>query len=234
MKKVLSVLFVIASFSGRSQDNQTLLKEFLNSTDFKWVKEKSGFVINAQADLSRSFVTYEDVQGIKVSILNIGLVSTEPGRAGRNIGQVSAIKVSNTYRQLPRNARYLLMYRDYSAYDENSKSGLVRIRDLNYDGFLSLEAELEGDNIVRLDTYGMPGNISDKYNFWGANKQAPKNHYCDQNENGNVSWAECFNCLVESCSTNLVCKISCRILNFFNHYCDISMAAACVWISIKY
>ncbi len=232
MKKILSVLFVFVTLSARSQDEQSLVKEFLNSADFKWVKEKSGFITAAQADLSRSFVLYEEVQGTLVPILNVALV--EPGSGGKLIGQVSAIKVRNTYRQLPRNARYLLMYRDYSAFDEKTESGIVRIHDLNYDGFLSLEAVVEGENLIRLDSYSMPASIIQKYNFGGSNKQSPKKHYCDDNANGDVSWAECFNCLVESCNANVTCRVTCRIMNLYKRYCDLSMAAACVWISIKY
>src|SRR6185436_3077394 len=144
---------------------------------------------------------YEDVQGTQVPILNITLI----GAGGRTIGQVSAIKVRSTYRQLPRNARYLLLYRDYADFDESTQKGIIRIYDLNYDGFLALEAELDGENITKLDTYSMPASIIAKYNFGGYGKQAPEHHYCDKNENGDVSWAECFNCLVESCNARLAC-----------------------------
>ena len=62
----------------------------------------------------------------------------------------------------------------------------------------------------------------------------PERHLCDLNKDGNVSWAECFRCMIDACMTNTECAVQCIIYNIISNRCTQAIDAACVILSIWY
>jgi hypothetical protein len=155
---------------------------------------------------------------------------------------------------LPGNEHYLIVLLDYKAYDTISKTGNIKLRDLNYDGYVPVELSVINGTISNLTTLNMPEALKEKYSsllkkkdlgnpiFQGGSEQAKATtgHYCDTNGNGNVTFGECFSCLSVACAGNQQCAILCALVNVGGTWmiglpaCTASMAASCVWISIWY
>lgn len=233
MKKLLFLLLMLITAKAKSQNEDALLADFVNSADFEWVKKYSGFGGNWKTDPSLSFVAYEEYAGIKVPVLTIALVSQEKGSVGKYNGQVQAIRVKDSYKQLPHEAGYLMLYRDLSAFDTEKRSGTIRIYDLNYDGYQILEAKIEAGNVKWMETHDMPLETIAKYDYGDFGKTGADIHFCDKNHNGDVSWGECFICLVGACQRNWTCQIMCNILNLNNGSCLVSIGLACIWMAIQ-
>lgn len=64
--------------------------------------------------------------------------------------------------------------------------------------------------------------------------EGSKKHYCDKNNNGNVTFAECMTCLIGACFSNTECAAQCIVYQFLADACLVSFSTACQIISIIY
>lgn len=233
MKKFFLYIFILAGLSGYSQKVPAEIMEFINSGDFAWFKTNSQFASNGEVDFEQSFVDYEVRDNQKIPVININF-TTGPDGSGRVIvGQIQAIKVRPDFTNLPRNARYLQLYRDFREFDFRSESGVVNVHDLNYDEYLASKATIYKSVVTQISPYQVPPEIAQRYET--GIPPAPGYHQCDQNQNGNVTYGECYNCLVESCAASPICSAFCFIMNLrIKNICTASIIANCVAIAILY
>jgi hypothetical protein len=128
-----------------------------------------------------------------------------------------------------------MLYRDLSGYDDNTKTGTIKVHDLNYDDYLAVEASVIEEKVVSLTTYPMPEYISRKYNITTDTKtEDAGKHFCDKNHNGNVSFGECFSCLMDVCKADPDCNALCFLANMHKGACTTSMLISCAIIALIY
>jgi len=136
--------------------------------------------------------------------------------------------------------RYLKLFRDYSAYDVTTSTGVIKYYDLNYDCYLAGVLNVQRGIVLEWNTNSMPEDIMIKYNFNNFNNAPDKGtHYCDGNKDGDISFGECYRCMVRTCEADPVCRDMCDLINknglpVMKAQCRFSMGAACIYLSIKY
>ncbi len=244
MKKiVLGLSFFLAVCSSYAQKDpfeQGAIEEFIQSVDFARARnciKIPGYDITSLAIIS-SYVKYaNDDKTAPVLYVQVG--AGRPG-SSRLIGEFQVAKVSPNYRAVPNNGRYLILFRDYSAYDVTTSTGVIKYYDLNYDCYLAGVLNVQRGIVLEWNTNSMPEEIMIKYNFNDYNNSTDKGkHFCDLNKNGDVSFGECFKCMQLACNSNPNCKEICdltnkNILPVLQGQCKISMGAACAYLAIKY
>lgn len=224
---LLSMCFL--SLNAQISDSQ-LLNDFINSNDYSRFLDSSKFKNNGTFNLGLSNVTYHqhpDIADKNVPVLNLNFTVNE-NRIIKIVGQIQAIKVKNGYSKLPSNGSYFMLYRDYRQFNLSGSVGTINVYDLNYDEYLVATASFSnGENSI--ETFPMTVPIAEKYGL-----QTYRLHPCDENANGNVTWGECFRCMVNACYSNPQCAGLCTFANQNGNQCTISIGISCIWLAIEY
>lgn len=221
------------SVNSRAQtDEDALLQEFLRSPDYAGFMAGSQFAGSGTLDLQRSFVSYStavsgEIQK-QVPVLYLSFAGVQNGKK-KVTGQIQAIKVKDDYAGLPKNGRYLMLYKNFVQYNTNDSTGTIRVYDLNYDEYLAGEATVVNGTVNNYIPYPLPDNIATKYNLTGRAA-----HPCDKNGNGDVTYGECFNCMLRSCMLDSECRLLCFLANLYRASCFNSMRASCAILAIIY
>jgi len=177
---------------------------------------------------------------------------------GQIIGTVEAIKNSNENIKLPNNGRFFMIYRSFELFDLNENSGKIEIIDLNYDNYIVGNAELVLGRVTNSVYNPLPQELLGKYkNLIGENRTYLENKkglvknggtsksqvLCDGNNNGDVSFGECYKCFNAACQSQTTCYTMCYLIGdvagwvvspLNAPWCQTSIAAACVYISLEY
>ncbi|MBE2231068.1 MAG: hypothetical protein IAE96_10520 [Chitinophagaceae bacterium] len=232
MKKLLFFFFLCLSGISRAQpDEQSLIREFLASADFNRFRISSPFGRAGDPDPLHQYVkmtsTIEnEVQGW-VPVVHIGLTGLVNGRK-KLVGEIQAVKVKESYTKLPQNGTYLLLYRDLTRYDLTTDNGEVRVYDLNYDSYLVGDALVKNGKVVTDHTYPMPPEVAGKYQL------VSRAHPCDANQNGNITFGECWRCFFNACKSDPECELLCKLINKRNMHCTLSIGISCAIIAAVY
>jgi hypothetical protein len=227
MKKIVLFVFFLGAISVEmfSQRNTTApeIDQFLTSPEFNRVINdpqwsRLGTVNRA---LSYATVIQENPRGIAVNIV------IERGRDHRVTAVIEAVKapVGNDF--FPNNEGYAMVLRNYENYNFATSSGIIEYYDLNYENHHAGTITVSKSSVVNWVTYPIPQNVMDKYS-----NLTQRAHYCDKNQNGNVTFTECYQCMKNACASNAGCDTLCDILNITVGFCTASMAVSCVYISM--
>ena len=222
---------------ANSQTKEPLLSDFLSSKEFGKIKGQVRAL--GEVDLTRSRVTYVEEDKAK-PVLNIAITNGTVVKA-----VLEAVAIPKTIvNVLPDDARYAMQMIYYDQYDINTKTGTIKMVDLNYDGYTSGQLQVANGEVKEFLTYPMPEATKAKYaglkKISEINPGARKPHFCDKNQNGNVGFGECLSCMQQACSGSTSCNAICTIVNMGSivtgvpAQCTLSMGAACVVISIMY
>ncbi len=231
MKKLCLLIMITLPFAGNSQDDLTLLTNFTSSPDFAWFQANSSFAGNGQLNLARSYVDYQDYEGTQIPNLFLNFTEIQNGNE-KIVGQIHAIKVRNDYNHLPKNARYLQLYRDLRAFDETTNSGQIKMYDLNYDEYLVADGMMADGEVTQLQDFRMPEEVAEKYNYYTQPTGELRPGPCETLQNSpNVSFGECMNCLFATCMEDLQCRLSCMLHHI---RCNIIFNATCLIFSLIY
>ncbi len=233
MKNLLFLLLSCLTVSGRAQTgDDALLQEFINSPDYAAFIAGSSYGQLGTPDLKQSFVGYSSVVSgeieKQVPVLYIQFAGVYNGKK-KVVGQLQAIKVREDYSGLPRNGRYLMLFKDLRQFNADNSSGTIRVYDLNYDEYLSGEAVVNNWTVNNYTPFPVPDQVSAKYNLTGRAA-----HPCDANGNGNVTFGECFSCMMGACMRDTECRTLCLIANLFQWRCTMAMRLSCRIIAIIY
>lgn len=233
MKKIFFLLFSLSSLgsNGQTEDSQ-LLQDFVNSVDYNRFMTNSQFSSNGNVNLLYSNVHHQEhpsIDGKIVPVLNVNFTQNLNGEI-KIVGQIQAIKVREDYTRLPNMARYIMLYRDFRQYNHNTMTGTINVYDLNYDEYLVGIGNFTKGVADNFDTFPMPSITVERYDL-GLERP----HFCDGNQNGNVTWGECWRCMINACLGNSTCTALCMFGNHFgNQQCSLSVAISCTWIAIWY
>jgi hypothetical protein len=233
MKKIFFLLLVLISFNlyGQPGDLQ-LLQNFVNSEDYSQFIANSQFSTNGAVNLDSSNVSHQEhpsLDGKVVPVLNVSFTQTQ-NDLPKIVGQIQAIKVRDDYHSLPNSSRYLMVYKDFREYNHSTQTGQIKIYDLNYDEYLVIDAAFTNGSTSSIETFPMPPVVIEKYGL-DPNRGT---HPCDANQNGNVTFGECWRCMVNACFSNPECNFRCFAANHFGQQCSMAIAISCTWIAIWY
>lgn len=253
MKRICSLLAALTFFTNIifSQGNEMddlLISQFVNSSEYNRVINLYNGTLG-QRDVEKSNVTYID-DNLAKPVINIVLSSNNTVK-----GVLKAIPVPERFDNvLPGNERYVMTLIDYRSYNAENLTGNIQVVDANYDNHVPLDILVESSIITSVSVNDLPEGILQKYSgllkkrdlgnpiYDNPENQIEGRHHCDLNGNGNVTWSECFTCMVRACSSNQQCAVLCGITNVVGSYvgsggagaCTVSMAASCVYLSIVY
>lgn len=237
MKKILFVFALTLTTYFANAQNE-LIATFLTSDNFASLKD---FVAKyGEVNVEESTVRYFEDDASK-PILNIVLK-----KDNRLAAIIEVVPISDKNQNiLPNNSHYAMQLVDYSKYEVETKNGVIKTIDLNYDQYISSNIEVSNAEINSFVTFPMPDEIKKKYvDLTMRNEievdQNKKYHFCDKNQNGNVSFGECMGCMQGACNGSPSCATMCWLTNVggigtsVGGQCSISMGAACIIISIRW
>jgi len=228
-----------------SLEEKGMIIAFLESKEFKNVEKSTS--ADSKLNLVKSFFTYVDDSKNKPVI---NLLFEKEGKIV-NLVEVIPIpkKVTNV---LPNNERYAMQLSDFSSYNIQNKSGVMVIKDLNFENFIVAKISLTLGQNTSIETFPISQQIISKYSYLKRKSDIEsqissteisnmkKNHFCDKNGNGNVSFGECTSCMLSACYSTTDCSVMCTLVSIASGgtrvggQCHISVAAACVYLSIVY
>jgi hypothetical protein len=226
MKKIflgflLLVISGITFAQSGSNTEATLINSFLSTPEYARVEKRVNEL--GSVDLENSRVAYVDEDVSKPTLYLI--IKSQTGIIKGVINVVPLPIKAKTI--LPNNDKYFMQLVDYSNYDVTSKTGLIKTLDLNYENYLSAEITVNNQNVSSFQVYQIPSDILAR-------------HPADTNGNGNVSYGECMSFMHNACGGASSCGLMCSIINVastitpIGNQCNISMGAACIYLSIKY
>jgi len=225
MKFYLFVLLSALSIGTRAQTgDNAILQEFLSSADYAHVINHSAFGKTGTPDLKQSYVglaTTGELQK-QVPVIYLHFSGLYNGKK-KIVGQLQAIRVRDDYNGLPRNARYLLLYKDLREYNDESATGTVRIYDLNYDEYLAGKAVFNDGTLSQYTPFAVPNQVSTRYNL-GDRAAAPCSNV--------LTAGECFSCMMAACVFNPTCRALCLATGSITANCTLSIMALCAVFSI--
>jgi len=131
---------------------------------------------------------------------------------------------------LPNGDVYAINLVDYTSFDLQSRSGEVKMYDLNYGE--SLHSSITIDKNIVLNWRTVP------VTYRGNNRIKSNGLYklCDKNKDSDISFFECYSCAKEAISgSGTFAEWFCDIPILGKHTsCFVSISAACVVVSSKY
>jgi hypothetical protein len=248
MKKIISlfisVILGVTLFSQQTGHN--LIQNFLNSEDYLRFRRSTSLHLSGQFDIQKSSVSYIDNDNRKI------LLTVVFSDEGRVIYTIEAPKKLNPNILLPNDGQYLMLLRDFSNYESATTSGVVKLYDLNYAEFHYATATVEEGNISSIEFTPVSEEIRNMYSeMASANaeyirtlsvEQRQEGRLCDYNNNGNITWGECFRCFHQACQQTATCILMCYIFGIGNvpglvltaGVCNVSIVLACTYIAIVY
>lgn len=223
---MLSVLSLCGS--AQTSDN-VLLQDFLESPDYAAIINSSSFGKTGTADIKQSFVVWaiagsgEIQKQVPVIYLQFTVISNGKKKLQ---GQIQAIKVKEGYSGLPRNGKYLMLYKDLRQFNAEEGTGNIRVYDLNYDEYLVGEAVLGNGTLSQYIPYPVPDQVAAKYNLAGRQPMP-----CTS-IGGTTTFGECFSCMMGSCVLNPDCRALCLLAGSLQWQCTRSIQLYCAMIAM--
>ncbi len=133
-----------------------MINVFLSSTEFQKIQAQVNTYGQIDNNLSR--VTYVDGNTNK-PILNIAITQSNVVKA-----VLESVPVpSSLTNVLPNNEHYVMQLVDYSNYDINTKTGVIKTIDLNYDSYLSSQLIVSNSSVTDFTAYPVPPKVRAKY-----------------------------------------------------------------------
>jgi len=223
--------------------NNLLIKAFISSPDFKSLDVEYLGKINTKL----SKVTYIE-NDMNKPVLNILFI-----KDNKITGVIEAIKNPSKNILLPNNEVYYMLLRDFTNFNTETKSGEIKLIDLNYDNHIFNAIEYKNSNTVKATYNELPNTIKAKYIAIAKHNKkyqttesdqsaiALQAVPCDENNNGNLGFSECYACFNRACGGDSFCYTMCYgigdvagwLITKVPH-CQLSIAGACIYLSARY
>ncbi len=229
-----AILIVIKNITCLSQgidpgDDLGLITEFENSSDFTFLMHNP-LLDKYELKEDGAFVKRDDQQNKPIIFVPLRVKTTK-----LLAGYFEATRAIPAYQRIPNRGRYFVIWRDYSQFSFESKTGTIDYYDANYDFYLSGNVAMTPTGIRSWITYDMPDDIRKKYGFGdpgGTDQTEPdRTHPCDLDKNGDVSFGECYKCMRDACYADPECMTIC---DFLGPICRGQIRVACAIIALFY
>jgi hypothetical protein len=237
------IFFIISCSNEDSLVNKDKLDSIDNSTNIARERKTSNVLVkfiasdtykNHQIFINRygrlneaesSLLSLNDYGGGKNELLIIPIVDIK-----NNVTAVLEVVDLETRGFLPNADVYAINLVDYTKFDLRSRSGKVKMYDLNYGE--SLHSSITIDKNIILDWKTIP------VTYKGNNRIKSNGLYklCDKNKDLDISFFECYSCAKEAISgSGTFAEWFCDIPFLGWHTtCFTTISAACVVVSSKY
>jgi hypothetical protein len=222
--------FTKSLIAGKSESNNAVvvnpqvqpdpIDEYLASPEFARIARDPQWARLGVVNRRKSYINYPET-GPRQPIIHVVIEDNN----GRVVGIIEAIKTPDDG-WMPNRENYIALIRDYREYDFDTKTGVIRYYDLNYKNHLGGVITVAQGKVQNWDTYDIPQETLREYD-----SLRKKPHYCDKNQNGNVTFVECYKCMKNACDGHDECSTLCDLLGF-GTYCVGTIGASCAIISI--
>lgn len=204
-----------------------LLHQFTSSDDFNTLFNQNIYF----KDIGNVDYNKSKVETISVDNDNHNILSVAISKDDIITGQIIGIKLPKESKKLTTGHTYIMAFRDYREFSFETKSGIIRDYDLNYDGYNCGYILVEDNLIQSIDASKMPYHIQKKYSFKKGSNYNSK-HPCDFSGDGDISFGECYGCLREAINSHGDTEFLCDALNILG-VCNLSVAVSCIIISSR-
>ena len=233
---IMAACLCAASICTQAQEKEEVVAQFKASPEFERVQQQ--FKELGEADFGEATVNFVEANG-RHPYGNLYF---------RRDGQITAVLEfvhlpEKAGKLLPNNDRFAMQLVDYRNFESENLTGTIRAYDLNYDNHQAALLEVQKGMVTGLKTFSIPDELIKKYAGLDPAEQTGdtyerKAHFCDGNGNGNISYSECYRCMVKACKGNPECDLLCNLINQASGYtpipkqCNLSFVASCIIISI--
>jgi hypothetical protein len=229
MKKSFLFMFILLfgvteSFSQRTTTAPEI-DEFLASPEFNRIISDPTWRGLGSVNRSLSYATPIPDSKNEVAVTII----FQDSRNSKVIAVIEAVKAPDAKYLFPGNEKYAIVLRNYENYNFSNTTGVIDYYDLNYKNHHAGTITVSKSSIVSWVTYDIPDEILNQ-----DSQVIKKAHYCDKNQNGNVTFSECYKCMKDACSSDAGCDTLCDILNLYHGWCTASIGTACIFISMAW
>ena len=202
-----------------------LLKQFISSNDFNTqFLQNIYFSDIGNINLEESMLESIIVDKKEYNILNIAVYKND-----KITGQIIGIKLPKNSKKLKTGHSYVMAFRDFREFNFETKSGIVRDYDLNFDGYNCGYIIVEDNYIQNINSLNMPYHIQAKYSFMKASNSKSV-HPCDYSGDGDIGFGECYSCLKEAINSHGDTQFICDALNIIGT-CSLAVGVSCIIIS---
>lgn len=233
---ILAILIIASSIftfisctnnENRIEKNEDpLITKFLNSNTF--LNHKDQIMKYGNISYGEIKTAVISTENDKITVLSI------PIKDGNiTIGTLEAVDLSNT-KYLPNGDTCALNYINLTKFNSKTLTGLIQMVDLNFDNFVHSKIFVEKNKIKSWKCLGLSESLKVKYRKYrnpNTKNTLTQRHLCDGNNNGDVSFSECYKCVSDSIDAD----------GFSSWVCDFPIAgwlscwgsttATCVYIS---
>jgi hypothetical protein len=240
-QKFHSILYLIAvtTIISCEQIDQNKLPEaeekntFLASSTFERIKPSIDFY----GDI--------DIKNIKKEVLNNGEITISTFRIpvtknGRLIGNIVAVDLGKSG-FLPFGDTFAVNFENYSNFNQMTLSGTIEMVDMNYENFVHSKIQVVENKILDWEGDGLSPKLKAKYSHLRKVSTSNLNlnsrtqtYTCDNNENGDISFSECYRCVKESIELDGTSSFLCDIPIGGWMGCWAVSTVFCVFISSVY
>lgn len=237
MKKLIfSILaIVLINFNGNAalQVNPTVQK-FITSNDY--LKNKAYLSKYGEIDFDKVVVNRISEKGKTYDTFVLPFYKN-----ALNTAIVEVVDIAGT-KKLPNNESYGMNLIDFTAFNFKSFTGNVNMYDLNYEKNLHSQIEIENNKIMKWIANGLPQELKDKYFYTNVNvpeliilNTVTNNKVpLDSNNDGNLSFSECYAGFSEAIEADGFSSWVCDIPILGWGACFTSVSVSCVILSSYY
>ncbi len=204
--------------------------DFLDSKTYEHHKD----YINSLGDMDLNTILYKkfEIDGENYDFFVVTFL-----KDGKLQGKLEILNLKGTS-FLPNNDTYALNYADLSSYDMDQKTGTIKLYDLNYENFMHTKMDIDKGYYINVEGDGLSDQLREKYAYL-ANPAKSANltsrHLCDSNGNGNISFGECYSCIVRAIKQNSTSTAICHSYEAMGlpwwGSCGASVVVSCTIIS---
>jgi hypothetical protein len=130
---------------------------------------------------------------------------------------------------------YLIQLGDYSNYNPQNNGGTVDAYDITSSPIKISTHDFNSQQTVHVNELGISEQAKNEFKALfsiQSKAEAMKNHFCDKNNNGDVTYTECRNCMYDACRSNPRCWELCTWSIPAIRQCDASITISCAWLAI--
>ncbi|WP_185286790.1 hypothetical protein [Chryseobacterium indologenes] len=203
---------------------------FLSSQTYQNHKD----YINGLGQMDLNSILYKQYE-VDGKVYDFFVVSLS--RNGKLEGKLEILDLKETP-FLPNKDKYALNYADLSSYDMDRQTGSIKLYDLNYENFMHTKMDIDKGYYTNVEGDGLSDELREKYAYL-ANPAKSANltsrHLCDSNGNGNISFGECYSCIVRAIKQNSTSTAICHSYEAMGlpwwGSCGASVTVSCAIIS---
>lgn len=188
-------------------------------------EEKNTFLASSTFERIKPSIDFYgdiDIKNVKEEVLNNGEVTISTFRIpvtknGRLIGNIVAVDLGKSG-FLPFGDTFAVNFENYSEFNLITMTGKIEMIDMNYENFVHSKIHVIENKIIDWQGNGLSPKLKAKYSHLRKESTSNLNlngriqtYTCDNNENGDISFSECYRCVKEAIEMDGTSSFFCDI-----------------------